>query len=331
MIRSGIPILQSFAIAAKGHSNPAARRLFMEVRTDIEGGTALADAFRRHPKYFDALYCNLIESGEMAGALDDILDRLATYKEKSLALRAKVKSALVYPAVVSVVALSVVAGLLIFIVPTFTELFKSSGQELPGPTQVVVTLSDGLVDYWWFGLVIAGFLYFLFSVLPQRMPSWAFYLDKKKRGVPVFGNLNTKSALARWSRTMATMYQAGLSIVDGLETASKAAGNLVVYKVTQDVKKEVQSGGALTNSLQARPTEFPNILVQMVSVGEETGNLDNMLNKCAEYYEQEVEAAVDALTSLLEPIMIVFLGVVVGGLMVALYLPIFQLGSAAGG
>jgi len=328
MIKAGIPILQSFVIAAKGHSNPRARQMFLDIRSNVEGGSSLAESFAKYPLYFDALFCNLIESGESSGSLDDVLERLATYKEKNMRLRAKIKSALTYPIVVLTVALVVVAGLLVFVVPTFADLFAGSGKELPAVTQIVLSISDFLKHSWWvFIAVIFGSVYSV-KLLKKTSSNFRYLWDSfTRRRLGVFSQLFVKSSLARWSRTMATMYHAGLPIVNALETASKAADSPVMYRVCQEMKKEVQGGSSLSAALQVRPSEFPNILLQMISVGEETGTLDNMLNKTAEFYEDEVDDTVGAMTALIEPLMIVTLGVLVGFILVALYMPIFQLGD----
>lgn len=328
MIKAGIPILQSFVIAAKGHSNPRARQMLMDIRSNVEGGSSLAESFAKYPLYFDALFCNLIESGESSGSLDDVLERLATYKEKNMRLRAKIKSALTYPIVVLTVALVVVAGLLIFVVPTFADLFAGSGKELPAITQVILSISDFLKHSWWVFIAVIFGTVWVIKQLKKSSASFHYSWDSFTRArLGVFSQLFVKSSLARWSRTMATMYHAGLPIVDGLETASKAADSPVMYRVCQEMKKEVQGGSSLSAALQVRPSEFPNILLQMISVGEETGTLDNMLNKTAEFYEDEVDNTVSTMTALLEPLMIVILGVLVGFILVALYMPIFQLGD----
>jgi type IV pilus assembly protein PilC len=308
MMKAGVPLLQAFDIVGKGHDNAAVARLLNDVRTDIETGSSLTQAFRKYPLYFDPLFCNLVSAGEQAGILDSLLDRLATYKEKILAIKSKIKSALFYPVAVLAVGFIVTAVIMIFVVPAFKNIFSSFGADLPGPTLFVMAISDIFVNYWYliFG-GLGGAIYFFLHA-------------------PVFGSLVRKSAIARWTRTLATMFAAGVPLVEALDSVGGAAGNHVYLEATKRIQSEVSTGVSLTNAMQSSGA-FPNMVLQMVSIGEESGSLDSMLSKVADYFEAEVDDAVDALSSLMEPLIMVVLGTLVGGLVVAMYMPIFKLGQ----
>lgn len=326
MMKSGVPLLQAFDIVGKGHSNAAVARLLMEVKTDVETGSSLKQAFEKHPLYFDALFCNLVGAGEAAGILDSLLDRLATYKEKILAIKSKIKSALFYPIAVLVVAFVITAVIMIFVVPAFKQVFTAFGGELPAPTLVVIAMSDFFVQYWYaiFGIIIGSVYGFFWtwkrSVKMQRI------MDRIMLRVPVFGSLVRKSSIARWTRTLATMFAAGVPLVDALESVAGAAGNYEYYVATKKIQAEVATGSSLTSSMQGTEI-FPNMVVQMVSIGEESGSLDAMLSKVADFFDQEVDDQVEALTSLMEPMIMVVLGTLIGGLVISMYLPIFKLGQ----
>ncbi|MFG6465420.1 type II secretion system F family protein [Roseateles sp. BYS87W] len=326
MMRAGVPLLQAFDIVARGATNPRLTRLLNDIRQDVETGTSLSAAFRKHPMYFDALYCNLVEAGEAGGILEALLDRLAMYQEKTVALKNKIKSALTYPVAVMVVAFIVVAVIMIFVVPAFEDVFKSFGADLPAPTLMVVAMSKFFVGYWWaiFGGLGGGIYFFLQSwkrseVMQKRM-------DRLLLKIPVFGDLMFKSAVARWTRTLSTMFAAGVPLVEALDSVGGASGNAVFAEATEQIQRDVSTGAALTTSMQS-VNIFPTMVLQMASIGEESGSLDHMLGKAAEFYEDEVDEAVKALSSLMEPFIIVILGGLIGGIVVSMYLPIFKLGS----
>jgi type IV pilus assembly protein PilC len=326
MMRAGVPLLQSFDIVGRGSVNPRVTKLLNDIRADIETGTSLSAAFRKNPLYFDALYCNLVEAGEAAGILEAILERLAVYQEKTLEIKRKIKSALTYPIAVLVVAFVVVAIIMIFVIPAFKEVFTSFGADLPAPTLFVMGLSEIFVSYWWliFG-VIGGSIYFFLeswkrSVAMQRT------MDRLLLKVPVFGSLLYKSAVARWTRTLSTMFAAGVPLVEALDSVGGAAGNAMFADATEQIQRDVSTGTALTTSMQSTGI-FPIMVLQMSSIGEESGSLDHMLAKAAEFYEAEVDEAVKGLSSLLEPLIIVVLGSLIGGIVVSMYLPIFKLGQ----
>lgn len=329
MIRAGVPLLQSFDIVGRGHPNPSMARLIQDIRGDVETGTSLSNAFRKHPKYFDALYCNLVEAGETAGMLELVLDRLATYQEKTLAIRSKIKSALTYPIAVMIVAFIVVTIIMLFVVPTFTDVFKQFGASLPAPTLMVVAISNFFVHYWYiiFGTIFIGGYFFLQSW--KKSVRMQETMDRLLLRVPVFGELVRKGALARWTRTLATMFGAGVPLVEALDAVGGASGNIVYQRATEKIQQDVSTGTSLTTSMQTQQV-FPPLVIQLTSIGEESGSLDSMLSKAADIYEAEVDELVKNLSSLLEPIIIVFLGVVIGGLVVAMYLPIFNLGKVVG-
>lgn len=329
MLRAGVPLLQAFDIVAKGSSNPAMTRLLNDIRNDVETGSSLAQAFRKYPIYFDALFCNLVNAGEQAGILETLLDKLATYKEKILKIKGKIKSALFYPTAVIVAAFVITAVIMIFVIPAFKELFSSFGADLPAPTLIVMAMSDFFVDYWWliFG-VIGGGLYFFFWMW-KRNRKMQIAMDRILLKAPIFGDIIKKATIARWSSTLATMFAAGVPLVESLDSVAGAAGNQVYYEATKKIQSEVSTGTSLTQAMQASNV-FPNMVLQMTAIGEESGSLDQMLNKVAEFYEEEVDNAVDALSSLMEPIIMVVLGTLIGGLVVAMYLPIFKMGEAVG-
>jgi type IV pilus assembly protein PilC len=326
MLKAGVPLLQSFEIVARGHSNARFSRLMMEVKSRIEAGSSLADAFRQHPAQFDNLFCNLVAAGESSGMIDAILDRLATYKEKILALKSKIKSALFYPAAVVSVAIIVVFVIMIFVIPAFKDVFSSFGASLPAPTQLVIDMSDFVVRWWWLAFLVVGGGIFGLLVLIRRSAALRYTVDRLMLKFPVIGDILEKATIARWSRTLATMFAAGVPLVESLDAVAGAAGNAVYASATKRIQTDVSTGQSLTNSMMSTHL-FPNMVLQMVQIGEESGSLDAMLTKIADFYEREVDDSVAALSSLLEPLIIVFLGVIVGGLVVAMYLPIFKLGA----
>lgn len=328
MLRSGVPLLQGLELVGSGHNNPSMRNLVSAIKTDIESGNTLTEAIRRHPDQFDKLYCNLIEAGEQAGILEGILDRIAVYQEKTLALKSKIKGALFYPVSIIIVAFIIVAVIMIWVVPAFKEMFTSFGGDLPLPTKIVMDMSDFFVSYWW---AIFGSIFGVFTVVKRifkKSVSLQNRMDAILLKAPVFGNLVEKGALARWSRTLATMFAAGVPLVEALESVAGASGNHVFESATNIIKNKIATGNTLTQSMTEAGI-FPNMMVQMTSIGEEAGALDDMLNKVADFYEAEVDDAVAALASLMEPMIMVFLGVIIGGLVVAMYLPIFKMGAIA--
>jgi len=327
MMKAGVPLLQSFDIVSKGASNPAVTRLLTEIKTEVETGSSLAQAFRKYPLYFDALYCNLVQAGEQAGILETLLDRLATYKEKIIAIKSKIKSALFYPIAIVVVAFIITAVIMIFVIPAFKEVFTNFGADLPAPTLFVMAVSDWFVAYWFiiFPVVIGGVIGFL-EAWKRSLPVQIF-MDRLMLRLPVFGDLVLKSTIARWTRTMSTMFAAGVPLVEALDSVGGASGNYVYVVATKQIQKEVSTGTALTLAMQNSGV-FPNMVLQMCSIGEETGALDSMLGKVADFYEAEVDDAVEALSSLMEPMIMVVLGTLIGGMVIAMYLPIFKMGQA---
>jgi type IV pilus assembly protein PilC len=326
MMKSGVPLLQSFDIVAKGHPNASVAKLLNDIRADIEGGTSMSAAFRKHPKYFDPLYCNLVEAGEAGGILEQLLDRLATYKEKTMAIKSKIKSALVYPVAVLIVAAAVVAVIMIFVIPAFKEIFTSFGANLPAPTLVVMAMSDFFVKFWWLIFGVTGIGLYLFFQAWRRSEKMQRTMDRLMLKLPVFGPLLMKSAVARWTRTLSTLFGAGVPLVEALDSVGGAAGNIVYADATSQIQRDVSQGTSLTVAMQSTGV-FPNMVMQMSAIGEESGSLDHMLGKAADFYEQEVDEAVKALQSLMEPIIIVVLGTIIGGIVVAMYMPIFKLGQ----
>jgi type IV pilus assembly protein PilC len=326
MMRAGVPLIQSFDIVARGSTNARMTRLLTDIRTDVETGTSLSAAFRKHPLYFDALYCNLVEAGEAGGILETLLDRLALYQEKTMAIKNKIKSALIYPIAVLVVAFVVLSVIMIFVIPAFEDVFKSFGADLPAPTLFVIALSKIFVSYWYliFGILGGGTYFFLQSW--KRSIKMQKVMDRLLLRIPVFGELVNKSSVARWTRTLSTMFAAGVPLVEALDSVGGASGNAVFQEATEQIQRDVSTGSALTTSMQTTGV-FPVMVLQMCAIGEESGSLDAMLGKAAEFYEDEVDEAVKGLSSLMEPFIIVILGVLIGGIVVSMYLPIFKLGQ----
>ena len=326
MMKAGVPLLQAFDIGIKGSSNPAFARLLNEVRNDVETGSSLSQAFSKHPLHFDKLFCSLVAAGEQAGILEGLLDRIATYKEKMLAIKAKIRSALFYPIAVIVVASLVISVMMLFVIPEFKNVFSSFGADLPGPTQFVITISDFFVDYWYavfgvLGIIIVGTAYTY-----KRVPALQTAVDRLILRLPVIGEIVRKATVARWARTLSTMFAAGVPLVEALDSVGSASGNIVYLTATRQIQNDVSTGTSLTVAMQ-NAFVFPTMVVQMVSIGEESGQLDSMLGKVADFFEQEVDDAVAGLSQLLEPIIMVFLGTVIGGWVIEMYLPIFKLGS----
>jgi len=326
MMKAGVPLLQSFDIVSKGHSNPSMAKLIQDLRGDIETGTSLNNAFRKYPLYFDPLFCNLVGAGEQAGILEDLLTRLAVYKEKTLAMKSKIKSALMYPVSILGVAFVVTAVIMIWVVPAFKSVFASFGADLPAPTLIIMGISDFVVEWWWaiFGGLFAG-LYFFFQSW-QRSAKMQRTMDLLLLKAPIFGPVIRKAAIARWTRTLATMFAAGVPLVEALDSVGGAAGNALYLEATKKIQNEVSTGTSLTMAMQ-NANVFPPIVTQMVAIGEESGALDSMLGKVAGFFEDEVDEAVAALASLMEPLIMVVLGVLIGGMVIAMYLPIFKLGA----
>jgi type IV pilus assembly protein PilC len=326
MMRAGVPLIQSFDIVARGSTNPRLTRLLTDIRSDVETGTSLSAAFRKHPLYFDALYCNLVEAGEAGGILETLLDRLAVYQEKTMAIKNKIKSALIYPIAVITVAFIVLAVIMIFVIPAFEDVFRNFGADLPAPTLFVIGMSKIFVKYWYliFGLGGGGIYFFMQSW--KRSIKMQKYMDRLLLKVPVFGDLVNKSSIARWTRTLSTMFAAGVPLVEALDSVGGASGNAVFAEATEKIQKDVSTGSALTTSMQATGV-FPVMVLQMCAIGEESGSLDAMLGKAAEFYEDEVDEAVKGLSALMEPFIIVILGTLIGGIVVSMYLPIFKLGQ----
>lgn len=326
MMKAGVPLLQSFDIVGKGHANPSVSKLLLDIRADIETGTSLNQAFRKYPLYFDPLFCNLVGAGEQAGILEDLLTRLAVYKEKTLAIKAKIKSALTYPIAILTIAFIVTAVIMIWVVPAFKEVFKSFGADLPAPTLIVMGISDFVVANWYFIFGgIFGALYFFFQSW-QRSLEMQRFMDRLLLQAPIFGEVIRKATIARWTRTLATMFAAGVPLVEALDSVGGASGNAVYLDATIKIQTEVTTGTSLTVAMQ-NANVFPSMVTQMVAIGEESGALDGMLSKVADFYEEEVDEAVANLSSLMEPMIMAILGVIIGGLVVAMYLPIFKLGS----
>jgi type IV pilus assembly protein PilC len=326
MMKAGVPLLQAFDIVGRGNPNPSVTRLLNDIRTDVETGTSLNVAFRKYPRYFDDLYCNLVEAGEAAGILDQLLDRLAVYMEKTEAMKSKIKSALMYPISVLIVAFVVTAVIMIFVVPAFKEVFANFGADLPGPTLFVIALSEIFVQYWWliFGGLFGGFYFFMQAW--RRSKAMQMVMDRVLLRMPIFGTLVEKSCVARWTRTLATMFAAGVPLVEALNSVGGAAGNSVYTAATVKIQQEVSTGTALTEAM-TNVKLFPSMVLQMCAIGEESGSVDHMLGKAADFFEAEVDDMVAGISSLMEPIIIVVLGTVIGGIVVAMYLPIFKLGQ----
>jgi type IV pilus assembly protein PilC len=327
MMKAGVPLLQAFDIVSKGASNPAVARLLIEIKTEVETGSSLAQAFRKYPLYFDALYCNLVAAGEAAGILEALLDRLAIYKEKTLAIKSKIKSALFYPVSIIVVAIVITAVIMIFVIPAFKSVFASFGADLPTPTLIIMGISDWTVANWYIVFPAMGGAVYGFMEAWKRSLAVQIFMDKLSLKAPVFGSLLRKAAIARWTRTLSTMFAAGVPLVEALDSVGGASGNYVYLQATLKIKQEVSTGTSLTVAMQ-NANVFPSMVLQMCMIGEETGALDAMLGKVADFFEAEVDDAVEALSSLMEPIIMVVLGTLIGGMVVAMYLPIFKLGGA---
>ena len=327
MMKAGVPLLQAFDIVGKGHSNPAVAKLLLELKTEVETGSALAAAFRKYPLYFDNLFCNLVAAGEQAGILESLLDRLAIYKEKTLAIKSKIKSALFYPIAIVVVAFIITAVIMIFVIPAFKQVFTSFGADLPAPTLIVMAISDFFVKFWY--IIIGGAVggvYFFLELWKRSIPVQIF-MDKVMLRLPIFGDLVLKSTIARWTRTLSTMFAAGVPLVEALDSVGGASGNYVYVAATKKIQQNVSSGVSLTAAM-TEVGVFPSMVLQMVSIGEESGALDAMLGKVADFFEAEVDDMVEALSSLMEPIIMAVLGTLIGGLVIAMYLPIFKMGQA---
>lgn len=327
MIEAGIPIAQAFDIVGKGHENPTMQALILAIKRDLESGTNLTSALGKYPLYFDSLYVNLVAAGEQAGILDNILDKIATYKEKIEAIKGKIKSALFYPVAVLVVAFIITAILLYFVIPQFESLFQGFGADLPALTKMVVNMSRGFRDWWYLiiGSIVGGVMFLSYTY--KRSDKMQHTLDRLLLKAPVIGIIVTKATIARFTRTLSTMFAAGVPLVEALDAVAGACGNRLYYEGTVKIKSDVSTGTQLQAAMNTTQL-FPNMVVQMVAIGEESGELDKMLDKVADFYESEVDDAVAALSSLLEPIIMVFLGVVVGGMVIAMYLPIFKIASA---
>jgi len=326
MMQAGVPLVQSFEIAGRGHENPRMQELLLTVKSDIESGSTLAEALAKHPLYFDELFCNLVQAGEHAGILEDLLDKIATYKEKVEAIKGKIKKAMFYPAAVIVVAFIITAILMIFVIPEFAAMFKNFGADLPALTQMVVNMSDIFVKYWYLifgGVIGTGYV---FIQLKRRSIAFDHMLQRMSLKIPIFGPLLEKAAIARYARTLSTMFSAGVPLVEAMNSVAGAAGNIVFSSAIMRMRDEIATGQQLNVSMRQTGL-FPNMVVQMIAIGEESGSVDGMLGKVADIYEREVDDAVDALSSLMEPLIMVVLGVLIGGMVVAMYLPIFKLGQ----
>src|SRR5918994_1407896 len=327
MMKAGVPLLQSFEIVSKGASNPAVAKLLTDIKTDVETGASLAAAFRKFPLHFDQLYCNLVAAGEQAGILETLLDRLATYQEKTLAIKSKIKSALFYPIAIIAVAFIITAVIMIFVIPAFKEVFTNFGADLPAPTLVVMAISDWFVANWYIIFPVIGGGIYGFLESWKRSVAVQIFMDKVMLKMPVFGHLVRISTIARWTRTLSTMFAAGVPLVEALDSVGGASGNYVYAAATKAIKQEVSTGTSLTVAM-TNANVFPTMVLQMCSIGEETGALDGMLGKVADFFEAEVDDAVEALSSLMEPMIMVVLGTLIGGMVIAMYLPIFKMGQA---
>ncbi|CWR82606.1 PilG [Neisseria meningitidis] len=326
MIKAGLPLMQAFEIVARGHGNPSMTEMLMEIRGEVEQGSSLSRAFSNHPKYFDRFYCNLVAAGETGGVLESLLDKLAIYKEKTQAIRKKVKTALTYPVSVIAVAIGLVFVMMIFVLPAFKEVYANMGAELPALTQTVMDMSDFFVSYGWMVLIALGFAIYGFLKLKARSIKIQRRMDAILLRMPIFGDIVRKGTIARWGRTTATLIAAGVPLVDVLDSTAGAAGNLIYEEATREIRTRDIQGLSMTSGMRATEL-FPNMMLQMSSIGEESGSLDDMLNKAAEFYEDEVDNAVGRLSAMMEPIIIVILGLVIGTLLVAMYLPLFNLGN----
>lgn len=329
MLEAGVPLVQSFDIIGKGHENPSMQELLLSIKSDIEGGNTLAAALKKKPLYFDELFCNLVAAGEQAGVLETLLDKIATYKEKTESIKKKIKKALTYPIAVIVVAFIVTAILLLFVVPVFEELFQSFGADLPGFTRMVINMSKWLQEWWWIVFGSLGGAIYAFIYFKKRSHQFNHFLDRTMLKIPVVGMILNKSAIARFARTLSTMSAAGVPLVEALESVSGACGNIIYADAVLKMREEVATGQRLQFAM-TQSNLFPHMVQQMVAIGEESGSMDAMLAKVADFYEEEVDNLIDNLSSLMEPFIMVILGVLVGGLIVAMYLPIFKMGAAVG-
>jgi len=326
MMASGVPLVQAFEIIGRGHENPSMQDLVINIKNDVEGGGTLADALRKHPKYFDELTCNLVHAGEQAGILEDLLNKIATYKEKTEAIKAKVKKALFYPTAVVIVAFIITAILLIFVIPQFQELFEGFGADLPAPTKFVIALSEIFQEWWW--AIFGGIIGTVIAIIQAKKRSRKFQqgLDRFALKLPIIGEILNKAAIARFARTLSTMFAAGVPLVEAMDSVAGAVGNVVYSTGVTKMRDDIATGQSLQVSMQMQNL-FPNMVVQMVAIGEEAGSLDTMLAKVADFYEEEVDNLVDSLSSLLEPLIMAVLGGLIGGLVIAMYLPIFKMGE----
>jgi type IV pilus assembly protein PilC len=329
MLAAGIPLVQAFDIVGKGHENPSMQTMLLSVKADVEGGDTLAEALMKKPLYFDELFCNLVNAGEQAGVLETLLDKIATYKEKTESMKKKIKKALTYPIAVIVVAFIVTAILLLFVVPVFEDMFKSFGADLPAFTRMVVTMSQWLKEWWWVVLGILTVAIYVFIYFKKRSQPFNHFLDKTLLKIPVIGVIMTKSAIARFARTLSTMSAAGVPLVDALQSVAGSCGNIIYAEAVLKMREEVATGQRLQFAM-LQTNLFPHMVQQMVAIGEESGSMDAMLAKVADFFEEEVDNLVDNLSSLMEPIIMVVLGTLIGGLVVAMYLPIFKMGAAVG-
>jgi type IV pilus assembly protein PilC len=329
MLSAGVPLVQSFDIVGKGHDNPSMQTLLLGIKADIEGGDTLAEALKKKPLYFDELFCNLVEAGEHAGVLETLLDKIATYKEKTESMKKKIKKALTYPLAVIVVAFIVTAILLLFVVPVFEDLFKSFGADLPAFTRMVIDMSEWLQEWWWIVIGVIFVAIYVFSYFKKRSRAFNHFLDRVLLQLPIVGLILNKSAIARFSRTLSTMSTAGVPLVEALQSVAGACGNIIYADAVLKMREEVAMGQRLQFAMQ-QINLFPHMVQQMIAIGEESGSMDAMLAKVADFYDEEVDNLVDNLSSLMEPIIMVILGILVGGLIVAMYLPIFKMGAAIG-
>ncbi|HFC8468336.1 Putative type II secretion system protein F [Neisseria subflava] len=329
MMKAGLPLMQAFEIVARGHSNPSMTEMLMQVRSDVEQGSALGKSFSKYPKYFDRFYCNLVSAGESGGVLESLLDKLAVYKEKTQAIKKKVKTALTYPIAIIVVAIALIFIMMMFVLPAFKEVYANMGAELPGLTQLVMSLSDLFVDYGWIMIILLIASAFGLYKLHEKSPTFQKRIDALILRLPIFGTIVRKATIARWARTTSTLFAAGVPLVEVLDSVAGASGNILYEEATQDIRAKVTQGLSLTSSMQSTDM-FPNMVIQMAAIGEESGSLDDMLNKAAEFYEDEVDNSVSRLSALMEPIIMVVLGSLIGILLIAMYLPLFNLGNVVG-
>lgn len=326
MMSSGVPLVQSFEIIGRGHDNPAMQELIMGIKADVESGSSLSEALTKYPRHFDELYCNLVRAGEQAGILETLLHKIALYKEKVEAIKGKIKKAMFYPSAVIVAAFIVTTILLYFVVPQFESLFKGFGADLPAMTQMVINMSAFVQHYWWAMLLAVGGGIFAFIEGKKRSPKFNHFLDRLSLQIPIIGAIVNKATIARYARTLSTMFAAGVPLVEAMATVAAASGNIIYTNAIMRMRDEVATGVSLQMAMR-QAALFPNMVVQMVAIGEESGSLDAMLSKVADFYEEEVDNAVDGLSSLLEPMIMGFLGVIIGGLVIAMYLPIFKMGQ----